>query len=334
MIKAGPIDIHAHFLPLAVLELCESGIMSPGVRLIEDGQVLKINQYRLSRVGRRDGYIEDYITHMDKTGVAVQVLSPNPIFFHDWEESQKALKLIQAMNDGIAEAVSHDPERFMGLALTPLQDTDMALRELERAVDGLGLVGLEIGSHVNSRNLDDSVLDPFFEEVARKGIPVQVHPNPHAIAGHERMGGYHLANLIGNLVETSIAAGCVIFGGVLERHPALRIEFAHGGGLVPYQIGRWNHGYTVRTEGQLYIKQLPKEFFAQCWFDTIVHSDAALAYLLQVAGENRVMLGTDFPADMADGGAVERVRRVAENDDTADKVLTRNAHTWLRLTDS
>ena len=331
MPKLGPIDIHAHFLPHAVLKLCETSAMSPGVTLIEDGQVLKVNQYRLSRVGRRDGYIEDHIAHMDKTGITIQVLSPNPIFFHDWEEPQKALRLIQAMNDGIAEAISHDPERFMGLALIPLQDIDMALRELERAVDELGLVGVEIGSHINSRNLDDPELDPFFEEVAHKGIPVQVHPNPHDIAGHARMGGYHLGNLIGNLVETSIAAGCVIFGGVLDRHPALRIDFAHGGGLVPYQIGRWDHGYTVRTEAQLYIEQLPKEFFAHCWFDTIVHSDAALAYLLEVAGKNRVMLGTDYPADMADSDAVKRIRRVAANDDVADNILTQNALIWLGL---
>lgn len=331
MIKAGPTDIHAHFLPRAVLDLCESGALYPGVNLIEDRQVLWVNQYRLSRQGRRDGYIEDHIADMDRSGIAVQVLSPNPIFFHDWEVPDKALKLIRTMNDGIAEAVVCDPERFLGLALIPLQDIDMALRELERAIDELGLVGVEIGSHVDGRNLDDPELDPFFEEAARRDIPIQVHPNPHTIAGRERMGDYHLRNLIGNLVETSIALGCVIFGGVLDRHPNLRIDFAHGGGLVPYQIGRWDHGYKVRSEARLHTNRPPSDFFAKCWFDTIVHSDAALAYLLEIAGPGHVMLGTDYPADMADSEPLERVRRVAADDIMIEAVLTENAHAWLGI---
>jgi aminocarboxymuconate-semialdehyde decarboxylase len=268
---------------------------------------------------------------IDQAGIAVQLLSPSPIFFLYWDEPERALTVARAMNDSVAQAVASYPDRFLGLATVPLQDTDLALRELCRAMDNLSLTGVEIGSHIDGRNLDDPALDPFFSEVESRGIPVQVHPCPHGTAGEERMTDYHLRNLVGNPVETTLAVASVILGGLLEKHPGLRIAFAHGGGFAPYQIGRWDHAYAVRQETRQHISRPPSEYLRQCWFDTIVHSDIALQCLVAVVGSNRVQVGTDYPADMSDLGMIERVSRVMDDSGSVRAVLSGNARDWLGI---
>lgn len=332
VLKLGPLDVHAHYLPPELLTLCDAGALGPRVTLENGGRTVNINGYLMPRDQERGSEASEVrVSDMDKAGVAVQLLSPNPIFFHYWDEPARALYVCQTMNDGVARAVARHPDRFLGLAIIPLQAPELALTELRRATNDLGLIGVEIGSHINGKDLDDPALEPFFSEVTKLGIPVQVHPCPHDIAGRERLDRYHLRNLIGNLVETSIAVASMIFGGVLARHPSLRIGFAHGGGLVPYQIGRWDHGHSVRPEARIHLDNPPTEYFEKCWFDTILHSDAALNYLVSASGSKRILMGTDYPADMSDPGAVERIRRVVPDPIVVEAILYRNAYAWLGL---
>lgn len=327
MLQPGPIDTHAHYLAKGVVDLCLSGALAPGTRARPDGRVVDVGGFEMVRNPEREGGVAGHIAGMDGAGIAVQVLSPNPIFLHYWDTAANALKVAAAMNDGIAEAVRARPDRFLGLASVPLQDVDLALKEATRAMDELGMVGFEIGTHVGDRNLDDPALLPFFAEVARRDACLLIHPSSHDMAGMDRLGSYHLSNLIGNPTATSIALASLIFGGVLGRFPGLRIVLCHGGGFVPYQLGRWDHGHSVRPEARIHEERPPSQLLENVWFDCLLHSDRALEYLIDFVGADKVVLGTDYPADMGDLTGVERVRKLAPDD--ADRILETNALRWL-----
>jgi aminocarboxymuconate-semialdehyde decarboxylase len=170
----------------------------------------------------------------------------------------------------------------------------------------LDLRGAQIGSNIAGKNLDDPALEPVWATAAELGAFILVHPIN--VAGMDRLSSYYLNNLIGNPLDTTIAAACLVFGGVLERHPTLKICLAHGGGFVPYQAGRFEHGWHVRTEPKKKLKKPPTESLDRFYFDTIVHSKAVLEFLVGRAGAGRVMLGSDYPFDMGMPDGVRQVR--------------------------
>jgi aminocarboxymuconate-semialdehyde decarboxylase len=170
--------------------------------------------------------------------------------------------------------------------------------ELNRAVKDLGFTSVEIGTNVAGMNLDSSELTPFYAEAERLGTPIIVHPINNA--GADRMERYYLDNIVGNPMETTLAIGSVVFGGVLERFKKLTFCWCHGGGFWPYQIGRFDHGYEVRPEPKANIKVPPSSYAKQMYYDTITHSEAALSYLVSTMGRSNILFGTDFPWDMGD----------------------------------
>jgi aminocarboxymuconate-semialdehyde decarboxylase len=287
------------------------------------------------------------IEEMDVASVSMQVLSTVPVMFSYWAKPSDALDLSRLLNDHIAEVVRAHPTRFAGLGTVPLQDVDLAARELERCVRELGLRGVEIGTHVDPndhchgpdcRNLDHSSLDVFWKTAERLNAAIFVHP--WDMMGTERMPKYWLPWLVGMPAETSLAICSIIFGGVFERFPKLRVAFAHGGGAFPFTIGRIEHAFHVRpdlvaidnkTEPRKYLahKNVPARFYV----DSLVHDVGALETLLKLFGTQRVALGSDYPFPLGEeraGTLIESITELSAKEKA--QLLSGTAREFLGLT--
>jgi aminocarboxymuconate-semialdehyde decarboxylase len=225
--------------------------------------------------------------------VDVQVLSTVPVMFSYWAKPQDCLEVSKFLNDHIAGVVHRYPKRFVGLGTIPMQDPDMAIEELERC-RRRGLHGVEIGSHVNDWNLNDPALFPVFEACQDLGMAVFVHP--WEMMGTKKMPKYWLPWLVGMPAETSLAICSMIFGGVFEKLPRLKVAFAHGGGSFPSTIGRIEHGFNVRPDLCAVDNSVnPKAYLGKFWIDSLVHDPEILKYVINLFGSSRVALGTDYP---------------------------------------
>ena len=248
---------------------------------------------------------EQRLRDMDAHGVDVQVLAPTVFTFFYQHEPTLGFACAMLQNDEIAAEIKRHPGRFLGLAGVPLQAPELAAGELARAMTELGLRGAMIGSHVNGRNLDDPALEPFWAAADALGAFIFVHP--HAGAAPERLGAYYLKNLVGLPFETTVAGASLVFGGVLERHPGLKVCLSHGGGFLPYQAGRFRHGYDVRDEAKINLKHPLGESIGRLFYDTILHAKRPLEFLISSVGAGRVLLGSDYPFDMGNLDCVARV---------------------------
>jgi aminocarboxymuconate-semialdehyde decarboxylase len=270
------------------------------------------------------------IEECDRAGVSLQVLSTVPVMFSYWAKPADGLDLSRRLNDHIAEVVRAHPARFVGLGTIPLQDPEMAARELERCMRELGLRGAEIGTHVDAsphmpndlRNLDDRSLDPVWRAAEELGAALFVHP--WDMAGRERMPKYWLPWLVGMPAETALAICSMIFGGVFERFPKLRVAFAHGGGAFPFTIGRIAHGFDVRPDLCAIDNQInPRHYLARTdehglttparfFVDSLVHDAEALRLLLKIFGPERVALGSDYPFPLGEAHPGELIESLPD----------------------
>ena len=267
---------------------------------------------------------------MDETGVSQQVLSTIPVLFNYWAKPKDGLVTSRFFNDHIADTVAKDPQRFIGIGTVPLQDVELAIGEMERCVNELGMPGLEIGTNVNQVNLGDPSLLPFFEAAERLGCALFVHP--WEMMGEKDIQRYWLPWLVGMPAETTRAICSLIFGGVLERFPKLRIAFAHGGGSFPYTIGRIEHGYAVRPDlVQIDNAVNPRDYLGRFWVDSLVHDEAAFHLLRQTVGDSRICVGSDYPFPLGEHRPGELVERLVADEATRNKMLYENAHAWLGL---
>jgi aminocarboxymuconate-semialdehyde decarboxylase len=242
---------------------------------------------------------------MDQHNLDMQVLAPTVFTFFYGYDAALAHTCSAVQNEEIAALIGRYPKRFLGLGTVPLQAPERAADELKRVMTKLGLSGAMIGSNVNGRNLDDPALEPFWAVAAELNAFIFIHP--HAGAAAKRLKLYYLKNLVGLPFETTIAGVSLVFGGVLERYPKLKVGLSHGGGFVPYQAGRLRHGYEVRPEAKVHLKEPPEASLARLHFDTILHSQRALAFLVDSVGAERVLLGSDYPFDMGNLDCVARV---------------------------
>jgi aminocarboxymuconate-semialdehyde decarboxylase len=302
------IDVHAHILSEETIDLMRREAPKVGPRLEridDDFAVLEVagSPYRPFPRGGWD--MSRRLNDMDAAGIDVQVISNTPQTFLYNEERALAAALSALQNDQIAKAIAGDPSRLVGIATLPMQAPDLAAFELRRAMGTLGLKGAQIGSNINGRNLDDPALEPLWATANELDAFIMVHPA--GVAGAERLKSYYLVNLIGNPLDTTIAAAALVFGGVIERYPRIKFLMVHGGGFVPYQAGRFNHGWQVRAEPRAKLKTPPQASLDRLLFDTIVHGRPALEFLASSCGAQRVLLGSDYPFDM---GTLECVRQV------------------------
>ena len=324
-------DVHAHVFPRAAIDLAGSGREWQG-SIIErdaDGAPVTITSGRRQVYGSSLHFepAERRVELMDEAGIDVEILSVLPPLFRYELPPAVGAAAASEINDDIAEWCRRWPDRFLGLATLPLQDPDAAMRELDRAMNELGLVGATIGTYVGDANLDDPALYPLFEAFAERGAFVLIHPASPRAGG--TMPRYYLRNVIGNPWETAIAIGSLVFGGVLEQLPNLRVCCAHGGGYGPFAAGRMAHAFRARPEPRSVVSTAPRELLRQVYVDSLVHDDVALRYLIDTMGIQNVVLGSDFPSDM---GPVNIVSEVADSGRLSDTekaaILSSNA---LRL---
>jgi aminocarboxymuconate-semialdehyde decarboxylase len=343
------IDLHTHILPRNWPDL-DKKFGYPGFVRLEHYDDCSARMMIGDRVFREitDNVWnpERRIEEMDATGVSVQALSTVPVMFSYWAKPHDALDLCRVLNDHIAEVVRAYPKRFTGLGTVPLQDADLAAKELTRCIRDLGLRGIEIGTHVDSndhchgpdcRNLDHRALDAVWKTAEDLRAAIFVHP--WDMMGKERMPKYWLPWLVGMPAETSLAICSMIFGGVFERFPKLRVAFAHGGGAFPFTIGRIEHAFHVRPDlVAADNKTNPRDYLgnverpARFYVDSLVHDADALRLLLQLFGVQRVALGSDYPFALGETKPGQLIESMKLPDKEKAQVLSGTAGEFLRLT--
>ena len=270
------------------------------------------------------------LADMDAAGVDRQIIAvpPPQLLYH--LEPEVGADFARVQNDAAIAVTEQHPNRMHIFATLPLRHPDAAVKEIDRVASSPRVRGVQIGTNVAGANLDDPALEPVWRALVEAGLPVWVHPDQRTVAGADRLRSYYLGNLIGNPHETTLAIASVIFGGVLDRHPTLRVGWVHGGGFAPYQLGRWDHGWRCRAEARAVIGQPPSSYFGRMYFDSLTHDRDSLAFLGQRVGWRNVVLGSDHPFDMADSQPVARVRALDLSESDERAVLAGNAEAFLR----
>lgn len=309
------IDSHAHYVSPEVVSAVQAGDFGPHLVWEESGRFqFPHSQSRPFFTQMTD--LEQRMAHMDKLGVDIQVLSTwVDVFGYDLPQ-HTAEAYHRAINVGLAKATERHRDRFRFVASVPLPYGEAAATVLEEAVRDMGAVGVMIGTNIHGRNLDLPDFEPFWQRCSALGVPVILHP--YNVAAAPRLQSYYLENLLGNPFDTTIAATSLIFGGILDRHPNLQVVLLHGGGYLPFAVGRLDHGFQVRPETQT-IANSPSSYLSRFHYDVIVYQAELLAMVVQRVGLDKVVLGTDYPFDMEPLNAVnltleamERPHRVLE----------------------
>ena len=326
------IDVHAHCVPVDVMDTLRADGGRYGIEVADqDGRsaVLIGGRVRTRPMFPALSDLPRRLAAMDEAGVDVQVLSSWIDLTAYALEPDAGARYARMFNEALVATAATAPDRFRTLATVPLQAPDPAAHELRHAVSSLGMDGVEIATTVDGRELDDPDMAPFWSAAEELRALVVVHPYA-SLAGRD-VSRYNLNNLVGNPAETTIAAAHLVHGGVLERHPGLRVVLVHGGGFAPYQMGRWDRGYSAAADGaEEHLTRPPSDWVRQLWFDTVLHSSASLRFLVEAVGIGQVVLGSDYPFRMGDPDPVATVRAVPglEGDDLA-RVLSGNLTTLL-----
>ncbi|MBW8050302.1 MAG: amidohydrolase [Cytophagales bacterium] len=325
------IDIHTHILPKSWPDLKKKYGYGGFIRLEhhQPGCARMMLDDKLFREIKENCWDPKVrLKECDKK-VDVQVLSTTPVMFSYWAKPQHTLDLSRILNDHIAEIVADFPARFVGLGTLPMQAPDLAIKELERCIE-IGLAGAQIGTHINEWNLDAPELFPVFEAAQQLGAAIFVHP--WDIMGKEKMPKYWLPWLVGMPAETSLAICSMIFGGVLEKLPKLRVAFAHGGGAFPITIGRIEHGFNVRPDLCAVDNPVnPRKYIGKFYIDSLVHDPKALDYIVEVIGANNIALGSDYPFPLGESEPGKLIESMPYDDKTKERLLCGTAMEWLGM---
>lgn len=273
---------------------------------------------------------EARIKEMDETDVTIQVLSTIPVLFNYWAKAADGLETSRFFNDHIAGTVAKNSKRFVGLGTVPLQDVDLAINEMERCVKELKMPALEIGTNINGENLSEKKFFRFYEAAEELGCALFIHP--WEMMGEDKMQKYWLPWLVGMPAETSRAICSMIFGGVFEKFPKLRVAFAHGGGSFPFTIGRIQHGFDVRPDLVAVDNAIaPSEYAGKFWVDSLVHDKNAFRYLLEVIGADKICLGSDYPFPLGEHKPGRLIEKMRLGKKIEKKLFYRNAEEWLGI---
>lgn len=308
------IDVHTHFAPPDL-----DGI--GGVR-IEGDTVVHPEGFRWP-LHRTFYDVEARLAAMDGLGIDLAVMSIAPPLFMYWvEDTAAAVDFCRRANDALAAFARDSGGRIEAVATLPMRDPAAAVDELRRAVGTLGMRGAEIAPRVEDAYLDDPAYRPVLAAAAELDVPLILHP--YHVGPRPGLAEFYLSNLVGNPLESTVGAAHLIFGGVLDEFGTLRLVLMHGGGYLPYQIGRLDHGYRVRAESSG-CADPPSTYLRRFWYDTITHAPGPLRFLLDEVGADRVVYGTDFPYDMAAGPLNEQLGRIGRDPADLAKVAGANA---------
>jgi aminocarboxymuconate-semialdehyde decarboxylase len=326
------IDVHTHILPPDIPRWKEK-FGYGGFIMLDHYQPCCARMVRDDGVSFRDveencWSAEKRIEECDASGVNVQVLSTVPVMFSYWAKPEDGAEIAHFLNDHIAEIVSEFPLRFVGLGTVPMQDAALAIKELERCRE-IGLVGVQIGTNVNQLNLSEPQFFDFFAACEKLGMAIFIHP--WDMMGEKDMQKYWLPWLVGMPAEVSRAICSLIFSGVLERLPNLRICFAHGGGAFPATIGRIDHGFNVRPDLFTDNRHSPRKYLSKVYFDSLVHEPANLDYLLNLVGSDQVMLGSDYPFPLGEAKPGQQIEISDYDEEIKAMLLHGAALNWLNL---
>ncbi|MFE0719443.1 amidohydrolase family protein [Streptomyces rochei] len=325
------IDVHAHVL-LPDVESLVAGL--PGhaeakevdarrngpAALAVNGPMVRARVPRMTDVALR-------LASMDAQGIDVQLVSPSPSHYHYWADEATAEKVYRLANEATAAHCAQAPDRLRGLGLVPLQHPDHLVRALDHALEQ-GLDGVEISSHAPGRELSDPAYEPFWSRAAERGAILFLHPFGCTL--DERLDRWYLSNTVGQPTENAVALSHLIFSGVLDRHPGLKIIAAHGGGYLPTHIGRSDHAWSARSDAGAGCVHPPSSYLRRLYFDSLVHDPHVLRELVRVAGADRVLLGSDFPFDMGTEDPVAALRAARLPDADFHAVRGGNAAALLR----
>ncbi len=322
------IDMHNHFIAPEVIDYLAREGKHYATRIVErDGRRFFMIQEAAMRP--IDGPISNArarIADMDREGIATQAVSCVPFLMYPDVDAELGLAIAQVNNDVMAALAKSDPAHFVPLASVPIQNPAAAAKELERAAK-LGLRGVEIPPKVIDRQLDESEFEIFWEAAEALRMVVCIHPFEAAPTG--ALARFFLGNLVGNLYDTGLAAALLIYGGVLERHPNLRVVLYHAGGALPALVGRLDMGYRLVPECRSAIPRLPSTYVAQFHFDVIAHNRELLGHLVKTYGADRFVLGSDYPLPAGLAHPVEEVKALGLDPKDEAKILGRNAEKLL-----
>ncbi|MFI7500940.1 amidohydrolase family protein [Streptomyces sp. NPDC049687] len=325
------VDVHAHVLLPEVEALVAGHPRLAEARALDARRngpaALAVNGPMVSERIPRLTDVAVRLAAMDAQGVDVQLVSPSPSHYHYWADEETAEKLSSLANEATAAHCGGAPGRLHGLGLVPLQHPRSAVRALEHAM-GLGLSGVEISSHAPGRDLSDPAYEPLWTRAEETGAILFLHPFGCTL--DERLDRWYLSNTVGQPTENAVALSHLIFSGVLDRHPELKIVAAHGGGYLPTHIGRSDHAWQTRSDAGAGCSRPPSSYLKRLYFDSLVHDPHTLRELIRVAGPDRVLLGSDYPFDMGTEDPVGALRAARLSDADFHAVRGGNAAALLR----
>ena len=329
------IDIHTHILPRNLPNLKSK---------FGYGGWISVEQEKSDTVMKKDGDFFRIIksncwdsnvrlNECDRSNVDIQVLSTVPIMFSYWAKSKDTFVLSKFLNDDMAKVVNNNPKRFIGLGTLPMQNTDLAIKELERCINELNFAGVQIGSNINGKNLNEDSFFPIFEAASDLSAALFIHP--WEMMGQDDIDKYWLPWLVGMPAETSRAICSFIFGGVFERLPNLRVAFAHGGGSFLGTIGRIEHGFNMRPDLCAIDNDVnPLEYLGKFWVDSLVHDEDALELLIKKIGNKKIALGTDYPFPLGEIDPGKLIDDMNYSLEIKNRFFYKNALEWLGLSET
>lgn len=328
------VDVHCHYFnPGVAAKTTDLDMSKNDPSIIYANELTRqVNIVQMKERASKLTGVDERLEDMNRMGIDIQAISPAPFQYFYFVEPERGARLAREVNEGIARLVADTPSRFVGLGSVPLQNAELAIQELDYAVNTLGLRGVEINTNVNGLNLTDLKLglEPFFARANELGTIIFLHPL--GFSQGERLTNHYFNNVIGNPLDTTVAISHLIFDGILERYPKIRFVAAHGGGYISHYWARMDHAWRARADCRTVISKTPSSYLRSFYVDTVVFEPKMVRHLVDLFGADRVLLGTDYPYDMGEENPRQLIAAVENlSEEDLRKIEGLNAAGLLRI---